>query len=308
MDQRPRVGFLGLGLMGGAMSRVLLEEGFPLRVFDLNPARIDELVALGAEPASSPADVAKNVQIVCGSLPDGRIVRDVYLGSGQVLANLAPGSLVMDFSTTEPAAIRDVHAGAAPLGIGVLDTPVSGGPPDIPRRERVVLVGTSDEHAFEQGQPILQALSGGRIHRTGDVGTARVVKLVNNTMSLGNVLVAAEAFTMGVKAGVDPQLLFDVLSQSGGRSAHFQKRFPWALQRDFEARFSMSLGIKDVRLALGLGQEVGSPMPAAAMIVQLFAACAAEGHGAEDMVAVLQMFEKWAGTEADARAPVGTTA
>ena len=295
-----KVGFIGLGLMGGAMSTVLLSKGFSLMVFDLDGAKVKSLEEKGAVAASSPAEVAASSDILCTSLPNGNILRDVFLGSGKALDQMAPGSVIVDFSTTEPAAISDLLSAALPKGIEVADTPVSGGPADIMRQELVILFGGSDE-AYKKAEPVLQTLSSGRIHRVGPVGTARVVKLVNNTMTMGNVLVAAEAFTMGVKAGVDPKVLFEVLSNSGGRSHHFLKRFPHAIQRDFAARFSMDMGIKDLRLALGLGQQVEAPMPVAGLGAQLYAAAAAEGLGSQDFVAILRLFEEWAGVEADAR-------
>jgi len=296
----PRVGFIGLGLMGGSMSRVLLSKGFPVRGYDLDPKKVAAVVELGGKGADSPAEVASSVDILCTSLPNGAILKDVCLGSGDALAQLAPGSVLVDFSTTEPEAIRELHAAAIQRGIEVVDAPVSGGPAEIPAGKLVVLVGCSDE-AFRRAEPVLTALAGGGLHRIGKVGDARVVKLVNNVIAMGNVLIAAEGFTLGVKAGVDPKTLFDVLSNSGARSNHLNKRFPWALQRDFAPRFSMNNAIKDLRLGLVLGQEVGSPMPAASVIQQLFSAAAAQGHGEEDAVAVLRLFEAWAGVEADAR-------
>jgi 3-hydroxyisobutyrate dehydrogenase-like beta-hydroxyacid dehydrogenase len=295
-----RIGVIGLGLMGGAISTVLLSQGFSLMVFDVDPEKIRALEGKGALAAGSPAEVAASSDVLCTSLPNGTILRDVFLGSGEALTQMAPGSVIVDFSTTEPAAITDLLAAALPGGVEVADAPVSGGPADILKQELVILFGGSDA-AYQKAELVLQTLSGGRIHRVGPVGAARVVKLVNNTMTMGNVLVAAEAFTMGVQAGVDPKTLFDVLSNSGGRSHHFLKRFPHALQRDFAARFSMDMGLKDLRLALGLGQQVESPMPVAGLGAQLYAAAAAEGLGSQDFVAILRLFEEWAGVEADAR-------
>jgi 3-hydroxyisobutyrate dehydrogenase len=288
--------------MGSAMARVLLGDGFPLRVFDPRPDRVAALVAEGAVAAASPAEAAKGADLLCSSLPDGPSLLDAYLGGGQALAHLAPGTVIVDFSTTEPAAIRQLDQAAIARGIEVVDAPVSGGPPDVPARQLLILVGASDS-ALARAEPLLDALSGGRIQRTGAVGTARLVKLVNNVMFLGNLLVAAEAFTLGVKAGVDAGLLFEVLSQSGGRSHHFLKRFPWALQRDFAPRFAMTTGLKDLRLALGLAREEGVPMPTAAVGEQLYAAAAALGYAQDDAVAILRLFEGWAGVQADARPP-----
>ena len=294
--QRSRVGFIGLGLMGGSMTRALLSKGFSVCGYDMDPKRVAAIVELGGKGADSPAEVASSADILCTSLPNGAILRDVYLGSGDALAQLAPGSVMVDFSTTEPATPRELYAAALRRGVEMVDAPVSGGPAEIPAGKLVVLAGCSDE-AFRRAEPVLAALAGGGIHRIGGVGDARVVKLVNNVMAMGAVLVAAEAFTMGVKAGVEPERLYSVLCNLGGRSAHFIKRFPWVLKGDFSARFSLAMGIKDVGLALAMAKELGTPMPVAAMGIQLFSAEAANGKEGDDIVAVVRLFESWAGVE-----------
>ncbi len=294
--EAPRIGFIGLGLMGGSMSTLLLSKGFSLQVYDLDQEKVTALEQKGARAAASPGEAASGVDILCTSLPNGRILRDVCLGSGEAMAHMSAGSVLVDFSTTEPSAITELHNAGMERGVEVADTPVSGGPADIPRQELVVLFGGTDE-AFRKASPVLETVSGGRIHRVGPIGAARVVKLVNNMMSMGNVLVAAEAFTLGVKAGIDARTLFDVLSNGGGRSHHLLKRFPNAIRGDFAPRFSMKLGIKDLLLALGLGQEIGAAMPVAAMGAQLYSAAASQGHAEEDFVAILRLFEGWAGVE-----------
>jgi len=124
------------------------------------------------------------------------------------------------------------------------------------------------------------------------------VKIVNNMMTMGNVLVAAEAFCVGVKAGIEPDLLFEVLGRSGGRSHHFTKRFPNALAGDFEPGFSVVLGEKDLGLALELSQSLGVPSPIAGLARQMYRIAMAEGLSSEDIVAVLKLFEKWGGVQA----------
>lgn len=284
-----------MGLMGGTMTGRLLSKGFSVHGYDVDPAKVAAVVEAGARGAASAAEVAASADVLCTSLPNGAILRDVYLGSGEALAQMAPGSVMVDFSTTEPAAIRELHAEASRRGVEVVDAPASGGPPDIPAGRLVVLVGCSDE-AYDKAEPVIESLAGAT-YRIGAVGDARVVKLVNNLMTMGNVLVAAEAFTLGVKAGVDPKVLYDVLSNSGGRSAHFIKRFPWALQGDFAARFSLAMGIKDMGLGLSLAGEVGAALPVTAVGQQLYSAAAANGREGDDIVAVVRLFESWAGAE-----------
>ena len=282
------------------MSKVLLSKGFSVVGYDLDAGKVAAVVEAGGKRADSPAEVAAAVDVFCTSLPNGAILRDVYLGPGDALAQLAPGSVAVDFSTTDPGVIRELDAAASARGVDFVDAPISGGPPDILQGKLVILLGCSDG-AFRKVEPLLTALSGGQVFRIGAPGEARVVKLVNNMMAMANVMVAAEAFTLGVKAGIDPQLLYDVLSHSGGRSAHFVKRFPWALQGDFAPRFSIANAIKDLGLGVGLAREVGAVTPLAAMVQQLFSAAAVHGHEEDDVVAAVRLFESWAGVEARSR-------
>jgi len=131
---------------------------------------------------------------------------------------------------------------------------------------------------------------------TGEVGTAKVVKIVNNMMSMGNVLVASEAFSLGVAAGVDPQKLFDVISVSGGRSHHFTKRFPNALQDNFEPGFKMELGEKDLSLGVELGRAMKMPTPTTSLAREMYALALAEGYRGKDIVALMDMYRQWAKT------------
>ena len=143
-----------------------------------------------------------------------------------------------------------------------------------------------------RAEPVLKLL-GSDWKYTGPVGTAKVVKIVNNMMSMGNVLVAAEAFALGVAAGVEPEKLYDVLSVSGGRSHHFTKRFPNALKGDFSPGFKMELGEKDLALAVELGRTIRMPTPSASATRELYAMALAEGFRGQDIVALLAMYQSW---------------
>jgi 3-hydroxyisobutyrate dehydrogenase-like beta-hydroxyacid dehydrogenase len=143
---------------------------------------------------------------------------------------------------------------------------------------------------------------GANWQHTGDVGTAKVVKIVNNMMSLGNVLVAAEAFALGTSAGVEPNRLFAVLSKSGGRSFHFEKRFPNALRGDFSPGFKIELAEKDLALAVDLGRQMKMPTPAASHARELYALALAEGCRGLDIVGLLTVYSRWASHAAKDRA------
>ncbi|MDP6344574.1 MAG: NAD-binding protein, partial [Alphaproteobacteria bacterium] len=141
-------------------------------------------------------------------------------------------------------------------------------------------------------EPVVELL-GNTWKHTGPVGTAKVVKIVNNMMSMGNVLVAAEAFALGTAAGVEPAKLYDVLSVSGGRSHHFTKRFPNALAGNFDPGFKMELGEKDLSLGVELGRACRMPTPTASLVRNIYALALAQGHQGRDIVALLDMYNNW---------------
>ena len=191
-------------------------------------------------------------------------------------------------------------AAAAKHGVACLDAPVSGGPADAGSGKLVFLIG-GEASVIEKSRAVLDAL-GNTFHHVGPLGSGLIVKLVNNVMSVCNVVVAAEAMVLGVKAGIEPQALFDMLSTSGGRSFHFLKRFPNVLAGDFAPYFSIGLSRKDLGLALDMAAQLGVPMPAAGAVKQVYEAARAAGLGGQDMAAVTKLYEAWAGIKVRAKA------
>lgn len=282
-----RTAVLGLGAMGGAVAQRLLESGFPTLVYDIDPDAVARQVARGAT-ACDPAG-AGAADVIITSLPNDRIVTQVLLDSG-VLAKWS-GRVLVELSTTLPETVRAVAAVAAEHAVAVVDSPVSGGPGEALAGKLVELVG-ADPEALERARPVLSVL--GTIEHVGAVGHGKTVKLVNNLMAMGNIVVSAEAFTVGVQLGMDRHELFDVLSRSGGRSFHFLKRWPYALADDYHARFAVALGEKDMRLGLELAHQSGCVTPISAAVQQIFEMARARGFGDEDVVAVLKVFQEWA--------------
>jgi 3-hydroxyisobutyrate dehydrogenase-like beta-hydroxyacid dehydrogenase len=180
-------------------------------------------------------------------------------------------------------------------GAQYLDAPVSGGWREAETGALVIIVG-GDREAFDRVRGVLAVL-GPSIHYAGPSGAGSVVKLVNNVMSMGNVLVAAEAFVLGVKAGMEPQRLLDILRTSAGRSYHFEKRFPNILGRNFAPGFTVDLARKDLGLALDMARSHDVPVPATSLLHQLYNACAALGEGKSDFAAIIKLFEAWAHME-----------
>jgi 3-hydroxyisobutyrate dehydrogenase len=289
------VAIVGSGLMGGSMARALHGAGFPVTAYDVDPVPLEALRAEGIATTGALDEALAGAGVIVNSLPNAAILRAAWMAPGGVLEHARPGTLVIETSTIDPETMKALAEACAARGLRTLDVPVSGGPAEARAGQLVLLVG-GDPADIERAAPILDALGASR-HHTGPVGTAKVVKLVNNVMSMGNVLVAAEAFAFGVAAGVDEGRLFDVLSQSGGRSHHFLKRFPNALRRNYDPGFKMSLGEKDVALAVEVARGLGQPMPAASLIREIFQMAIGLGYRDRDVVALLDLYQRMGASE-----------
>lgn len=288
-----QIGFVGLGTMGGPMARRLAEQGHRVIGYDVDAARAARVREGGVTLATSPAGTAEQADAVLSSLPDPAALRRAYLGADGVLTTAKAGATFIDLSTVDPDTWREVAVAARAKGVDALDAPVSGGPAEAGSGKLVFLVG-GEPAVLERCRPLLLTL-GTEIHHVGPLGSGQIIKLVNNVMSIGNVAVAAEAMVLGVKAGMDPQRLFDILSTSGGRSHHFLKRFPNVLAGDFTPYFGIGLSRKDIALALGMAAKLEVPMLVASTVRQVYEAAHAQGFGQLDMAAVTKLYEHWTG-------------
>jgi 3-hydroxyisobutyrate dehydrogenase-like beta-hydroxyacid dehydrogenase len=291
-SMKRRIAVLGMGQMGSGMAGRLAESGHDVVGYDINPATRAPLAASGMAMADSIKAALSGREIILTSLPDPKAVQAAWLGEGGLVASADPGSLCIELSTIDPATMREVGEAAAARGLDVVDCPVSGSPAEA-RLGQLVLIAGGERQTVNRAEPILLSL-GETWKYTGGVGTAKVVKLVNNMMSMGNVLIACEAFALGTAAGVEPEALYDVLSVSGGRSHHFTKRFPNAIKGNFDPGFKMELGEKDLALAIDLGRATKMPTPGASTVRELFALALSEGYRGRDIVALLQMYQEWA--------------
>ncbi|ANN77601.1 hypothetical protein BAU07_11230 [Bordetella flabilis] len=287
-----RVAMVGLGQMGSAMAARLAQSGCHVRGWDVDVAARTRAAGMGLQVAETLRQALAQCDAVLTSLPDARAVRAAWLEEGGIVASAEPSSVCIDLSTIEPGVMVEVAQGAAARGLAVLDCPVSGGPVEARAGTLVMMVG-GHAATVARMEPVLKRL-GGTLCHTGDVGTAKVVKIVNNMMAMGNLLVACEAFSLGVTAGVDAATLFAVLAESGGTSRTFTKRFPHALKNDFDPRFKMELGEKDLALGVALGRAQQVPLPAASLVREMFGLALLQGHAGRDVVALLAMYQDWA--------------
>mgnify|MGYP001348822142 CR=1 FL=1 len=286
------VAVIGMGQMGSAMASRLSEAQHDVMGFDIADDVRRTLSEQGVRMGDSLAATLAGRTTILTSLPDPKAVNAAWLGDGGIAALAEPNSLIVELSTIDPTTMKAVAEAATAKGHDVLDCPVSGSPNEAGAGKLILLVGGEDD-AVKRGGPLFEIL-GQTWKHTGGVGTAKVVKIVNNMMSMGNVLVAAEAFSLGVAAGVEPQKLYDVISVSGGRSHHFTKRFPNAIKGDFSPGFKMELGEKDLSLGIELGRANNMPTPTASIVREMYALALAEGFRGKDIVALMAMYEKWA--------------
>jgi 3-hydroxyisobutyrate dehydrogenase len=295
MDQRERVGFIGLGIMGRGMARNILKAGFPLRVWNRTASRMDELAAEGAGPASSPGDLAFHSDIIITCVSDTPDVEQVLLGEGGVIHGARPGSLVIDMSTISPRATQRIAAQLAERHIHMLDAPVSGGSEGAARGTLSIMVG-GDVTQFERALPVFQAM-GTTITHLGPIGAGQTTKLVNQILVVGHALAMSEALLFAQAGGIDLRKALEAVSGGAAGSWMLSNRGPQILARDWRPGFTIDLQQKDLRLVLQEADRLGVPLPGTALIYQLYRTLQARGLGHEGNHALIKALENLAGIE-----------
>ena len=295
MEQRERIGFIGLGIMGRGMARNILKAGFPLRVWNRTASRTDELAAEGAGPASSPGDLAFHSDIIITCVSDTPDVEQVLLGEGGVIHGARPGSLVIDMSTISPQATQRIAAQLAERHIHMLDAPVSGGSEGAARGTLSIMVG-GDIAQFERALPVFQAM-GTTITHLGPIGAGQTTKLVNQILVVGHALAMSEALLFAQAGGVDLRKALEAVSGGAAGSWMLSNRGPQILARDWRPGFTIDLQQKDIRLVLQEADRLGVPLPGTALIHQLYRTLQARGLGHEGNHALIKALENLAGIE-----------
>jgi 3-hydroxyisobutyrate dehydrogenase-like beta-hydroxyacid dehydrogenase len=293
---RMRVGFIGVGNMGGPMCRnIIRNTNHDVSVFDLNAAAVRACTALGATAGAGAAAVAAEADVVFTSLPMPRHVEEVALGKGGIADSAKRGSVYIDLSTNDPTTAKRVAAGMAEKGIAMLEAPVSGGVARAADGTIVIMVG-GDAAVFEAQLPLLKSFSKEVIH-VGGIGMGSVAKLCNNMLAFCNAAAAAEALMLGKMAGIDVHKLYDVICNASGNSDQFRGMGAKAFARNFEPGFALDLAHKDLRLALAMADEVGLPGMIAPQVMNLMRVARAAGMGSGDSSSVLRVYEEAVGQE-----------
>ena len=294
-DAREPLGFIGVGRMGGPMAERLLAAGHAVTVYDPDEAALRRLQSAGALRVDSPAAAASAARIVLASLPSPSTVLDVVRGPNGVRHGSA-ARIFVDLSTSGPSAAVAIDECLREYGIQSLDAPVSGGIAGA-RAGTLAIMVSGPGAAFDAVEPVLSLL--GRIFRVGErPGLGQTLKLANNLMSQAAIAITAEALVMGAKAGLDPQLMLDVINVSSGRNTASDYKFPkHVLTRGFDFGFTTGLALKDVRMCLEEAALLGVPMPVGRSVGDLLSRTQEEFGPDSDCTCVARVVEASAGCE-----------
>ncbi|XP_060823342.1 3-hydroxyisobutyrate dehydrogenase, mitochondrial isoform X1 [Bombus pascuorum] len=291
-----RVGFIGLGNMGGHMARNILRNGHKLVVFDVNESAVSNLTEVGADRASDPTEVAKDVDVVVSMLPSNQDVLDVYNIKNGLLSSAKRGTLLIDSSTTDPFVSQILAEDAEKSSVNFIDSPVSGGINAAKDGTLTFMVGGSKEN-FELAKPLLTSM-GSKIIHCGNVGMGQAAKLCNNMLLAISMIGTAEAFNLGQKLGLDPKVLANIVNSSSGRcwSSELYNPVPGILNnvpssKNYEGGFGVTLMAKDLGLVQAAATKVEASIPFGSLAHQIYRAIIAQGFAKKDFSFVYQFLK-----------------
>ena len=292
-----KIGFIGLGNMGSPMASRLVDAGYSLSVYDIKrDVQADFLKGRSATGMDTPADVAKNCDLIITMLPDGKAVSAVVLGSegseGMIDA-MSAGSILIDMSSSSPTGTKKLGQLLASSEIQMIDAPVSGGVPKAQSGELSIIAGGKAE-VVEQCRPIFEVL-GSRIFHSGPLGSGHAAKALNNMCSAAGLIAAAEVLLVGQKFGINPSVMNDILNASTGRNNSTENKMAqYVFSRSFSSGFSMDLMVKDLTTAIELAREMGIPALFSSACRELWVAAQSGLESGVDHTGVVRWFEELA--------------
>ena len=287
------VGMIGLGIMGRPMAKNLLKAGYPLVVHSRSEGPVQELVGAGAKAASSPRDVAGQVEVLITMLPNSPEVELVALGRDGIIEGAKKGLLYLDMSTISPLVSQKVGKALGVKGVRMLDAPVSGGEKGAVDAALSIMVG-GDKATFEAVLPILQAM-GKTITLLGPLGFGGFTKLANQIIVAVNLTALAEALTLGKKAGLDRELLLTALAGGLAGSKCLEQKKANYIAGTYNPGFKVDLHYKDLGLIMESSRTLGVPLPTTAVVQELFNAMRVKGRGGLDHSGIITLLEDLAG-------------
>jgi len=284
-----KLGFLGLGIMGGPMALRLIEAGHQVALWSYSAGKVDALVAKGGIACTTPAEVARHSDCTFLCVGDTKMSRNVVLGADGLVEGAAPGSVIVDCSTIAPSASRAIAAELTSKKVAFLDAPCTGSKAGAEGGTLTFMVG-GPKYVFEQVRPYFEIM-GKLLYYCGETGMGLHAKLSQN-MILGNLLQAFnESLVLSTKAGVDPEMMLDILNNSAAKSGLLAAKAPMVFARNFTTNFSVKWLEKDMELMLESAAELNVPAPLTSLSRQLYRAAIAKGFGEDDICGSIRLME-----------------
>jgi 2-hydroxy-3-oxopropionate reductase len=293
---KPKIGFIGVGIMGHHMVTHLLAAGYQVTAYDLSAELLQKIVDKGAEKAASCADVAAKTDLVISMVPDSPDVEEVALGENGIIKSARAGLIYIDMSTISMATAIKVAKELSLKGVRCLDAPVSGGETGAKNAALSIMVG-GPEDLFNEVMPVFEVM-GKTITLCGKSGAGQTVKACNQIQVALNFVGMAEAFVLGAKAGVDPAIILKVLSGGYAQTRVMDVRGPKLIKGEFEPGFKSRFHYKDLNIIMETAKALNVPLPCTAVAQQLFSALIASGRGELDHSAIITIIEELAKFEA----------
>ena len=286
---KPKIGFIGVGIMGLPMAKNLIKAGYPLIAYALSEQSISKITVEGAERGESCDHVAKNCDIIITMLPNSPDVENAILGEQGILKGACEGQILIDMSSIAPLSSQSLARELEKKGIDMLDAPVSGGQEKAQSGNLAIMVGGKEE-IFNYCKPVLKVM--GKPILVGDIGAGGIAKLVNQAIVAVNIAIVAEALFLGKKAGVDPERIFSAIREGLAGSQCFNDKAPRMFSGNYDPGFRIHLHIKDLANILQTSQELHNAMPLTAHVMEMMQTLMADGHKELDHAGLALFYEK----------------
>lgn len=293
MMTQPTIGFIGLGAMGLPMATVLVKDGFTVYGYDITSTAVDAFVEAGGNRADTVADAAQTADVLYVMVVNAEQARAVL---DEATKTLKKGAVVIIGSTITPADAQLIASQLEAQGYLMIDAPVSGGVVGATAATLSVMA-SGPASAFEIAQPVLESIGGNVFNLGEENGNGSTVKVINQLLCGVHIAATAEALALGVKAGMDSQQLFDVITKSAGTSWMFENRGPHMIQNDYTPHSAVDIFVKDLGIVLGTGKDNKFPVPLASTALQLFTMASAAGYGRLDDAAIVKVYEMLTGVD-----------
>ena len=291
-NKEKTIGFIGLGVMGKPMAKNLIKAGYDIKVFDIKEEPVKELAGLGAQTATTPAEIGATCEVIITMLPNSQHVISVVTGANGLLEQVKPGTILIDMSSISPVVSKELYAKAAEKGVEMLDAPVSGGEPKAIDGTMSIMVGGKAE-VFESVKDILLSMGGSAI-LIGEIGSGNICKLANQIMVALHLSAVAEAMVFAEKAGVDTELVYNAIRGGLAGSTVLDAKMNMILDRNFKPGGPIWMHTKDLINVRDAALAIDAPIPLTTQILEAMKAMKADGKSNDDHCGIIQYWEKLA--------------